>query len=858
MVNFTVDQIRAIMDKKSNIRNMSVIAHVDHGKSTLTDSLVSKAGIIASSRAGETRFTDTRKDEQERCITIKSTAISMYYELGEKDLAFIKQCKDGNGFLINLIDSPGHVDFSSEVTAALRVTDGALVVVDCVSGVCVQTETVLRQAIAERIKPVLMMNKMDRALLELQLETEELFRTFQRIIENINVIISTYGEDEGGPMGNILIDPVIGTVGFGSGLHGWAFTLKQFAEMYVAKFVAKGEAQMSPADRCKKVEDMMKKLWGERYVDPSTGKFTKTPTGPDGQKYPRSFCQFVLDPIFKVFDAIMNFKKDETAKLIEKLDIKLDSEDKDKEGKALLKAVMRRWLPAGEALLQMITIQLPSPVTAQKYRCELLYEGPGDDEAAMGVKNCDPKAPLMMYISKMVPTSDKGRFYAFGRVFSGCVSTGQKVRIMGPNFTPGKKEDLYIKPIQRTILMMGRYVEPIEDVPCGNIVGLVGVDQFLVKTGTITTFEQAHNMKVMKFSVSPVVRVAVEAKNPADLPKLVEGLKRLAKSDPMVQCIIEESGEHIIAGAGELHLEICLKDLEEDHACIPLKKSDPVVSYRETVTEESDQMCLSKSPNKHNRLFMKSRPFPDGLAEDIEKGDVTARQELKGRARYLADKYEWEGTEARKIWCFGPDGSGPNLLIDVTKGVQYLNEIKDSVVAGFQWATKEGALCEENMRSIRFDIHDVTLHADAIHRGGGQIIPTARRVLYACQLTAQPRLMEPVYLVEIQCPEAVVGGIYGVLNRKRGHVFEESQVMGTPMFVVKAYLPVNESFGFTADLRSNTGGQAFPQCVFDHWQILQGDPREPTSKPSEVVAEIRKRKGLKEGIPALDNYLDKL
>uniref|UniRef100_A0A671X249 Eukaryotic translation elongation factor 2b n=1 Tax=Sparus aurata TaxID=8175 RepID=A0A671X249_SPAAU len=835
--------IRAIMDKKSNIRNMSVIAHVDHGKSTLTDSLVSKAGIIASSRAGETRFTDTRKDEQERCITIKSTAISLYYELEETDLAFIKQCKDGSGFLINLIDSPGHVDFSSEVTAALRVTDGALVVVDCVSGVCVQTETVLRQAIAERIKPVLMMNKMDRALLELQLRTDELYATFQRIVENVNVIISTYGEDEGGPMGNIMIDPVIGTVGFGSGLHGWAFTLKQFAEMYVAKF---------------KVEDMMKKLWGDRYFDPKAGKFSKTATGPNGEKLPRTFCQLVLDPIFKVFDAIMNFKKDETAKLIDKLGVKLDSEDKEKEGKPLLKAVMRRWLPAGEALLQMITIHLPSPVTAQKYRCELLYEGPGDDEAAMGIKNCDSKAPLMMYISKMVPTSDKGRFYAFGRVFSGSVSTGLKVRIMGPNFTPGKKEDLYIKPIQRTILMMGRYVEPIDDVPCGNIVGLVGVDQFLVKTGTITTYDQAHNMRVMKFSVSPVVRVAVEAKNPADLPKLVEGLKRLAKSDPMVQCIIEESGEHIIAGAGELHLEICLKDLEEDHACIPLKKSDPVVSYRETVMEESDQMCLSKSPNKHNRLFMKSRPFPDGLAEDIEKGDVTSRQELKARARYLAEKYEWEVTEARKIWCFGPDGTGANLLIDMTKGVQYLNEIKDSVVAGFQWATKEGALCEENMRAIRFDIHDVTLHADAIHRGGGQIIPTARRVLYACQLTAQPRLMEPVYLVEIQCPEQVVGGIYGVLNRKRGHVFEETHVVGTPMFVVKAYLPVNESFGFTADLRSNTGGQAFPQCVFDHWQILQGDPTDPASRPYQIVGDIRKRKGLKEGIPALDNYLDKL
>uniref|UniRef100_UPI00358E5F1B elongation factor 2 n=1 Tax=Myxine glutinosa TaxID=7769 RepID=UPI00358E5F1B len=858
MVNFTVDQIRAIMDKKTNIRNMSVIAHVDHGKSTLTDSLVSKAGIIAGDRAGETRFTDTRKDEQERCITIKSTAISLYYELAEKDLPFIKQANDGKCFLINLIDSPGHVDFSSEVTAALRVTDGALVVVDCVSGVCVQTETVLRQAIAERIRPVLMMNKMDRALLELQLDPESLYQTFQRIVENVNVIISTYGEGETGPMGNIMVDPSHGTVGFGSGLHGWAFTLKQFAEMYVAKFSAKGEKALPLAESCKKVDDMMKKLWGDRYFDASNGKFSKSATNNAGKKLPRTFEQLILDPIFKVFDAIMTFNKEETAKLIKKLEIKLDFEDKEKEGKPLLKAVMRRWLPAGDALLQMIAIHLPSPVMAQRYRCELLYEGPPDDEAAMAVKNCDAKGVLMMYISKMVPTTDKGRFYAFGRVFSGVVSTGLKVRIMGPNYTPGKKEDLYLKPIQRTILMMGRYIEPIDDVPCGNIVGLVGVDQFLIKTGTITTYEHAHNMRVMKFSVSPVVRVAVEAKNPSDLPKLVEGLKRLAKSDPMVQCIIEESGEHIIAGAGELHLEICLKDLEEDHAGIPLKKSDPVVSYRETVMDESSILCLSKSPNKHNRLYMKAKPMSEGLAEDIDKGDVTTRQELKLRARYLVETYGWEVAEARKIWAFGPDGMGPNLLVDVTKGVQYLNEIKDSVVAGFQWATKEGVLCDENVRGVRFDIHDVTLHADAIHRGGGQIIPTARRVLYASLLTASPRMLEPVYLVEIQCPEAVVGGIYGVLNRKRGHVFEEHQVCGTPMFLVKAFLPVNESFGFTADLRSNTGGQAFPQCVFDHWQILSGDPLDTTTRPGVVVAEIRKRKGLKEGIPSLDNYLDKL
>jgi len=843
MVNFTIDEIRDIMNKKRNIRNMSVIAHVDHGKSTLTDSLVSKAGIIASAKAGEMRFTDTRKDEQERCITIKSTAISLFYTLPEKDLVHITQPKEeGNfcSFLINLIDSPGHVDFSSEVTAALRVTDGALVVVDCVSGVCVQTETVLRQAIAERIKPVLFMNKMDLALLTLQLAPEELYQTFQRTVENVNVIIATYGED-GGPMGEVMVDPAKGTVGFGSGLHGWAFTLKQFSEMYSEKF------KIEPAK-------LMKRLWGDQFYHPKEKRWAKE----NGEGFVRGFTQYILDPIYKVFEFCMKKPKEEALALAEKIGVKLTVEEKENQEKQLMKVIMRKWLPAGDALLQMITIHLPSPVTAQKYRMELLYEGPHDDEVAIAVKNCDAKGPLMMYISKMVPTTDKGRFYAFGRVFSGVVATGMKARIMGPNFVPGKKDDLYVKTIQRTILMMGRYTEPIEDVPCGNVCGLVGVDQFIVKTGTITTFENAHNMRMMKFSVSPVVRVAVECKNPADLPKLVEGLKRLAKSDPLVQCSIEESGEHIIAGAGELHLEICLKDLEEDHACVPLKVSEPVVSYRETVSEESDRVCLSKSPNKHNRLYMKAVPMPDGLADDIDKGEITPRQEVKERARYLGEKYEYDPTEARKIWCFGPEGTGANLVIDVTKGVQYLNEIKDSVVAGFQWASKEGVLCEENMRGVRFDVHDVTLHADAIHRGGGQIIPTARRCFYAAVLTAKPRLLEPVYMVEIQSPEAAVGGIYGVLNRRRGHVYEESRIIGTPMFVVKAYLPVNESFGFTADLRSNTGGQAFPQCVFDHWQILPGDPFEATSKPCQVVTETRKRKGLKEGIPPLDNFFDKL
>merc|ERR1712066_632041 len=273
MVNFTTDEVRECMDKKENIRNMSVIAHVDHGKSTLTDSLVSKAGIIAAAKAGETRATDTRKDEQDRCITIKSTAISMFFNLDKKDMAFIKQpiskTKEGEnetGFLINLIDSPGHVDFSSEVTAALRVTDGALVVVDCVSGVCVQTETVLRQAISERIRPVLFMNKMDLALLTLQLEPEDLYQNFQRTVENVNVIVATYGGAEAdAPMGNLMVLPTDGTVGFGSGLHSWAFSLKQFASMYAKKFGIE-------------TPKLMKRLWGDNFFDAKNKKWVKSAT----------------------------------------------------------------------------------------------------------------------------------------------------------------------------------------------------------------------------------------------------------------------------------------------------------------------------------------------------------------------------------------------------------------------------------------------------------------------------------------------------------------------------------------------------------------------------------------------------
>jgi len=547
-------------------------------------------------------------------------------------------------------------------------------------------------------------------------------------------------------------------------------------------------------------------------------------------------------------------------KMLKVLGVELKADERQLQSKKLLKAVMQKWLPADEALLEMSVLKLPSPVIAQKYRVENLYTGPMDDSTAQSIRNCDPAGPLVMYVSKMVPTPDKGRFFAFGRVFSGTINTGQKVRILGSNFEFGKKEDLHIKSVQRIVIMMGRKTEPVESVPVGNTCAIVGIDQFISKTGTLCTEESSHPLISMKFSVSPVVRVAVEPKNPADLPKLVEGLKRLSRSDPLVQCSTEDTGEHIVAGAGELHLEICIKDLVEEYmGGAEIKVSEPVVSFRETVVAESSEVCLSKSPNKHNRLFVTAKPLEDGLPEAIDNRDVNSKDEPKLRARKLAEEYGWDPTDARKIWSFGPNTDGPNILVDITKGVSYLAEIKDSMVAAHQWVTREGILTGEHMRGIRFNLLDVVLHTDAIHRGGGQIIPTARRVFYGAQLTAQPRLMEPIFLVEITCPQAVIGGIYQVMNRRRGNIVEENQRFGTPLTNVKCHLPVTESFGFTADLRAATAGQAFPQCVFDHWKIVNGDPLQAGSgKVNELITATRKRKGMEIELPPLDRFIDKL
>lgn len=810
------------MRNHRNIRNMSVIAHVDHGKTTLTDSLLHRAGLLSEHQTGTKRATDIGKQEEERGITINSTGISLHYSLPDGKLP-----KDANGneFLINLIDSPGHVDFSSEVTAALRVTDGALVVVDAVEGACVQTETVLRQALIERIRPVLMVNKLDRYLFEKQYEPQEYYRQVKKVIEQINVIISTYQNEK--LMGDLQLHPDAGTVAFGSGYYKWGFTLYNVAEFWSKRVN-------------KPVEELVKKMWESEAA----------------------FVKYVADPLVKLKQMVDAKDYAKVWKFADNIGIKLSTADKELTEKKLVNCILSKWYPASDALLEMIVEKLPSPDVAQAYRTETLYSGPKDDFIAEAMRKCDPNGPLMVYISKMVPDKDKNKFYAFGRVFSGTIRGGQTVHFYGMDYEYGKEHDFHknIRPAN-VYVMMANKMDALPDCPAGNTLCLSGVDQYILKNGTISDQIGIHPFHAMKFSVSPVVRVAVAVKNPADLPKFDKALKKISKADPLCKVSMDpKTGEMIIAGAGELHIDVILNDLRDEYCKgLPFTISEPVVPFRETVQSKSE-ICLAKSPNNHNRLWMTAEPLSEELVRDIESKELNMKQDKQLLCKELIEKYNWDPNDAnpKRLWAFGPELDFTNVIIDATTGVQYMNEIRDNIVAAFMNMCYEGFLCDEPLRGVMFKIVDCTLHADNIHRGGGQIIPAARRAMTACQYTGRPCLTEPIFALDITAPDSVVGSIYGVVSQRRGQITEQTSDDGTPICKLKGTIPVMESFGFDGVLRSETSGQAFQQCSFSHWALMAGELTEPDGRLMTVVTSVRKRKGLKEELPPLEEFRDKL
>jgi U5 small nuclear ribonucleoprotein component len=473
----------------------------------------------------------------------------------------------------------------------------------------------------------------------------------------------------------------------------------------------------------------------------------------------------------------------------------------------------------------------------------------------------------MIHTVKNYHRPDCNAFDVFGRVMSGTIFRGDRVKILGETFSLDDDEDMTIREVQNLWIYEGRYRVEVSHVPAGNWVLIGGIESSIKKTSTITTASNEEEVEIfrpLKFPTSAVIKVAIEPLQPSELPKMVDGLRKVDKAYPLAISKVEESGEHIICGTGEIYLDCILHDLRRLYGDLEIKVADPVVEFCETVVETSSLKCFAETPNKKNKLYMVAEPLEKGLGEDIEKGKVKMDWDPRRRADFFSQHYDWDALAARSIWAFGPESNGPNVLVDdtlpseVDKGL--LGQTKESLIQGFQWAAKEGPLADERIRSVKFKVLNAQLAQDPVMRGGGQIIPTARRVAYSAFLLATPRLMEPVQFSEIECPADCVAAIYNVLSRRRGHVVRDLPKPGSPMYVVHAYLPAMESFGFETDLRTHTSGQAMCQTMFDHWQLVPGDPLdrsillrplEPAPAPHlarEFMLKMRRRKGLSEDV----------
>lgn len=854
MSDLEMRKVHDLMRNQKNIRNISVIAHVDHGKSTLTDCLLIKARI-ASKESNGGRYMDTRADEKERGITIKSTAISMHFKMDPSILEAYTNPNDTNGeeFLINLIDSPGHVDFSSEVTAALRVTDGALVVVDCVDGICVQTQTVLRQAVDEFIMPSLVLNKLDRAMLELEYSVRKLFDKISDNVGAFNAKLVSFAGD--GSSVYRQLDPVINQVSFCSGLQGWGFTIAKFARFYLKYW------KRHTFDDEKK---FAARIWTRAYYcdvdDPfeTKQKFIKIKGGiPDGKSYP--FELYILKPLYKVRDMCMDGDIEGIKNYLGTyFGVSFDGVELTGSGKSLFKVVFKLWLPAAECLLEQIILTLPNPPKSQLIRADHLYTGPISDDVCSSIRLCSPDqdSPVVVYISKMVPDGANG-FVAFGRVFSGNLRPGLKVYVQTPDYIPdeeSKKKSPHVseKTISKVVVMMGRGYNTIPDCPAGNIVGIVGIEGFLKKTGTVTTVPHCHNIKTMKFSVSPVVKVAVSPKKSSDLNHFKEGLEKLTKSDPLCQVEYTESGQAVVACAGELHLEIILHDLKEFYAKCEFNVEKPQVKYYEGFAGRVDKPKMRKSANKHNRVYMTCQPLEDEVVENINS---LISRDAKERAAKFREVLNMDDDWIKNIMFFGPEVDPMNVMVDETKGVQYLNEVKDHIYEGFKLATKEGPMVGEPIRGGRMNLVDLVLHSDAIHRGANQMVRPVEDLVRGLLLESSPILYEPLFTCTISVPSDYAVACDSVLKARRGYI-DSWDVVGSSS-IISGYIPVSEAFGINKKLMEVAKGLPTYSLVFSHYAPCPGSLDNPTSPMAIIVEDVRKYKKLTTKLEAA-NYFDQL
>ncbi|MBT4804907.1 elongation factor EF-2 [Candidatus Woesearchaeota archaeon] len=728
MAEKMVDMVMRLANKPDQIRNIAICAHIDHGKTTFSDNLLAGAGMMSEADAGKACKLDFHEDEQERGITIDSASVSMVHMVGEKE------------FLINLIDTPGHVDFGGDVTRAMRAVDGAVVLICASEGAMPQTETVLRQALRERVRPILFINKVDRLIKELKLTPEQMQQRFIKQIADVNKIIRHVAPEEYKELWQVGIEK--GTVGFGSAFHNWGISLP-----YMQK----------------------KGITFKEIIDAYAG----------------------TDEEIK--ENIINLAK---------------------------KA------PIHEVVLDMSVEHHPNPVQAQKYRIPKLWQGDLESADGKTLMNCDPNGRLFFVITKVVVDPQAGEIAA-GRLFGGTMKKGEEVWLNMAK-SAGRIQQVYI--------YNGAKKEIVDNVPAGNIIGVGGLRAGMPGE-TVTSGGKTEPFEKISHIFDPVVTKAIEAKKPSDLPKLIEVLRQVQKEDPTIVVEInEETGEHLLHGMGELHLEVIENRIVKEKG-VEVKTSPPIVVYREAITKESPQI-EGKSPNKHNKLYFRVEPLEDDVAQGI-KDDKMGHGRFKKKdpevISFLRDECDWDTKTAQSVRaeCNG------NIFMDNTRGIVHINEIMELLLDMFEDVMKAGPLAKEPCVNVKVRLMDCTLHEDAIHRGPAQMYPAVREGIRGAMMQAGPLLYEPLQVTRIEVPNEYVGEISKLVSSKRGQLLEMNQEGDVNVIIAK--LPVGELFGWSNALRSGTGGRGSSSLVDQSFEVL---PRELQDK---IRAQIVERKGLTAG-----------
>lgn len=722
-----VKKIKDLMYKPDYIRNIGIVAHIDHGKTTLSDNLLAAAGMISSELAGDQRFLDFDEQEQERGITIDAANVSMVHSY------------EDNEYLINLIDTPGHVDFGGDVTRAMRAVDGAVVVVCAVEGVMPQTETVLRQALKENVRPVLFINKVDRLINELKLDDAELQNRFVKIIAGVNKLIKNMAPEQYKTEWQVKIED--GTVAFGSAYHNWAINVPEMLKTNIT---------------------------------------------------------------FK--DIIQYCNEDNQKELAQKIKIE-------------------------EVILGMVVEHLPSPKVAQEYRVPKIWSGDIESVEGQGMIATDSTSPLAVMVTDVSIDKHAGEI-ATGRVYGGSIEKGSEIFFVG---------SMSKARTQQVGVYMGPERINTDSVPAGNIVAITGA-RGAIAGETITDAD--HNIapfESLEHISEPVVTVAVEAKNTKDLPKLIEVLRQVGKEDPTLRVEInEETGEHLIAGMGELHLEVIIYRINDKG--LEVETSEPIVVYRETIAGTATNV-EGKSPNKHNRVYIDIEPLSDDLMNAISEGEIP---EGRVKGKELAKTFQEHGLdkdEAKKVW----DVYKHSIFVNKTRGIQYLDEIKELLMEGFESALDDGPLANEKAMGIKISLMDAKIHEDAVHRGPAQVLPVIRKAVYGAIMLAQPTLMEPMQKVYISVPQDYMGAATREVQNRRGQIVEMGQE--GDMSTIESKVPVSEMFGFAGDIRSAAEGR----CI---WSTENsGFERIPRELQNKIVKEIRERKGLTPEPYGPDHYL---